>query len=222
MRVAFLRAFAVLPLMACALAAQQTVPLGVVDEPIPPLEANLDFHVFLHATGGVPPYLWLVASGDLPDGITLSPEGLLAGHPTKTGAFSCVLTVKDSGQPSHTINKKLKLSVEASLLLRWLREPKVTDDRIDGSLQVSNSSKETFDLTVVVVAIAENGRATAIGYEHFPLKPGTTNQEIPFGNTLPHGGYSIRADAIAEIPKRNVILRQGLETPKSLQVIQGP
>jgi hypothetical protein len=208
--------------VACTLAAAQSAPLAVADEPIPPLEANLDFHVFLHATGGVPPYAWSMASGDLPEGITLSPEGLLAGHPTKTGTFSFVLKVQDSGLPAHTINKELKLSVAASLLLQWLRAPKVNDNRIDGSLQVSNSSKETFDLTVVIVAIADNGRATAIGYEHFPLKPGTVNQEIPFGNTLPHGGYMIRADAIAEISKRNVILRQGLETPTALQVIQGP
>ena len=70
--------------------------------------------------------------------------------------------------------------------------------------------KDTFDLTVVIVAVAENGRATAIGYEHFPLKAGATNVQISFGNTLPHGAYVIHADAIAEIPNRNVILRQRL------------
>ena len=69
-------------------------------------------------------------------------------------------------------------------------------------MQVSNGSKDTFDLTVIIVAVADNGRATAIGYEHFPLKAGATNVQIPFGNTLPHGGYVIHADAIAEIPTR--------------------
>jgi hypothetical protein len=166
--------------------------------------------------------VWSVASGDLPDGVTLSPEGLLAGRPTKTGTFSLTLKVEDSGHPAHTINKEIQIAVASSLLLEWLQPPKVRDNRIDGSIQVSNGSKETFDLTIIIVAVAENGRATAIGYEHFPLKAGTTNMQIPFGNTLPHGAYMVRADAIAEIPRRNAILRQGLETPKPLQVTEGP
>jgi hypothetical protein len=87
---------------------------------------------------------------------------------------------------------------------------------------VSNGSKNTFDLTVVIVAVAENGRATAIGYEHFPLKAGATNVQISFGNTLPSGGYVIHADAIAEVPSRNSILRQRLQSPQPLQVVQGP
>jgi Putative Ig domain len=206
----------------CSLLAAQTPPLAIVDEPIPAFEAGIEFHILLHATGGVAPYVWSVASGDFPEGITLSPEGLLAGRPTKTGTFSLTLKVEDSGRPAHAINKEIQIAVASSLLLEWVQPPKVRDNRIDGSIQVSNGSKDTFDLTVIIVAIAENGRATAIGYQHFPLKSGTTNMQIPFGNTLPYGAYTVRADAIAEIPKRNAILRQGLESPKALQIIQGP
>ena len=132
------------------------------------------------------------------------------------------LRVEDSGHPPHRANKDFRLVVAASLLLDWLQSPKVHDNRIDGSVQVSNGAKETFDLTVVIVAVAENGRATAIGYEHFPLKAGSTNVQISFGSTLPNGAYVVHADAIAEIPKRNVILRQRLQTPQPLQVMQGP
>ena len=107
-------------------------------------------------------------------------------------------------------------------MLEWRQPPKVNDNRIDGSVQVSNGTHDTFDLTVIIVAVADNGRATAIGYEHFPLKPGASNVEITFGNTLPNGPYVIHADAIAEISKRNVILRQRLQTPQALQVLQGP
>jgi Putative Ig domain len=206
----------------CGVSAAQAPPLAVVDEALPPLEAGVDFRIFLHASGGAPPYVWSVASGDLPEGITLSPEGLLAGRPTKPGSFTLALKVEDSGHPAHTISKDLKAVVTATLLLEWLEPPKVNDNRIDGALQVSNGSTDVFDLTIIVVAVAENGRATAIGYEHFPLKPGTANFKIPFGNTLPHGGYVIHADAIAEIPVRKAILRQRLETPEPLQVVQGP
>jgi hypothetical protein len=206
----------------CGLLAAQAPPLAVADEALPPLDAGVEFHMLLHASGGVPPYVWSVASGDLPEGITLTPEGLLAGRPTKPGASTFILKVEDSGHPAHSINKEFKAVVIASLLIEWLQLPKVRDNRIDGVVQVSNGSKDAFDLTVIIVAVADNGRATAIGYEHFPLKAGAISVQIPFGNTLPHGGYVIHADAIAEIPTRKAILRQRLQTPQPLQIAQGP
>jgi hypothetical protein len=206
----------------CSVLAAQAPFLSVVDQALPPLDAGVHFHTLLHASGGVPPYVWSLAGGDLPEGITLSPEGLLSGRPAKPGAFAFTLKVEDSGHPAHSINKEFQGSVAAPLLIEWLQPPNVHDNRIDGVVQVSNGSKDVFDLTVIIVAVAENGRATAIGYEHFPLKPGTINFQIPFGNTLPHGAYVIHADAIAEIPTRQAILRQRLRTPQPLQVIQGP
>jgi hypothetical protein len=206
----------------CGVLAAQAPPLAIVDEALPPLDAGVEFHILLHATGGVPPYVWSVASGDLPEGVTLTPEGLLAGRPTKPGAFTLTLKVEDSGRPAHTINKELRAVVAVSLLIEWLQPPKVRDNRIDGVVQLSNGSADNFDLTVIIVAVAENGRATAIGYEHFPLKAGAISVQIPFGNTLPHGAYVIHADAIAEIPTRKAILRQRLQTPQPLQVTQGP
>ncbi len=206
----------------CHVLWAQVPPLAVEDRPLPPIEAGVEFRFFMRATGGVPPYVWSIASGDLPDGITLTPEGLLGGRPTKPGAFSLTLKVEDSGHPAHTINKEFKIVIPVSLLLEWLEFPKVRDNRIDGSVQVSNGSKDTFDLTVIIVAVAENGRATAIGYEHFPLKPGSNNLALPFGNTMPPGSYAIDADAIAEIPSKKAILRQRLQTPQPLKVIVGP
>ena len=210
----------------CGVAAAQgptpVPPLAIVDELLPEFDTGVDFHLLLHATGGLPSYVWSVESGDLPDGINLSPEGFLSGRPSKLGSFQFVIRVEDSGHPAHTRSKEFHVEVAAPLLLEWLEPPKVQDDRIDGSVQVSNGSKENFDLTVVIVAVADNGRATAIGYQHFDLKPGALNLKIPFGSSLPHGGYTIHADAIAEIPKRNAIIRQRLQTPQPLQVIQGP
>jgi hypothetical protein len=201
----------------------QVAPLTVVEEPLPPIEAGVQFYFLLHATGGVAPYVWSVASGELPDGIMLRPEGLLEGRPTKPGTFTLTLKIEDSGHPAHTINKEFRVSVSTSLLLQWLDAPKVRDNRIDGSVQVSNSSQDTFDLTVVIVAVAEqDNRATAIGYQHFALKAGATNVKIAFGNTLPHGSYMVHADAIAEVPVKKTILRQRLQTPQPLVVIQGP
>jgi hypothetical protein len=204
------------------MAAAQPPPLAISEGPLPPLEAGMESHILLHASGGVPPYVWSVASGDLPEGVILTPEGLLTGRPSKPGAVTMILKVEDSGHPAHSINKEFKVVVSASLLLEWLQPPKVRENRIDGVVQLSNGSKDDFDLTVIIVAVADNGRATAIGYERFPLKAGAASVQLPFGNTLPHGGYVIHADAIAEIPARGAILRQRLQTPQPLQIAQGP
>lgn len=204
------------------MAAAQAPPLAIVEGSLPPVEAGIELHILLHASGGVPPYVWSVASGDLPEGVILTPEGCLCGRPNKPGTVTLTIKVEDSGRPAHTISKEFTAIVSAPLLLEWLQPPKVHDNRIDGSVQVSNSSKETFDLTVIIVAVADNGRATAIGYERFPLRAGANSVEIPFGNTLPHGGYVIHADAIAEMPARGAILRQRLQTPHPLQIAQGP
>jgi hypothetical protein len=207
----------------CSPLAAQPAPLSIVDEPLPALDAGVDFHTLLHAKGGVPPYLWSLADGDLPDGLTLTPDGLLSGRPTRSGSFAFALKVEDSAQPARAaITKPFLAEVAAPLLLEWLESPKVHDNRIDGSVQVSNGSKDDFDLTVVIVAVADNGRATALGYQHFDLKAGNTNVRIPFGSALGYGGYVVHADAIAEIPRRNAILRQRLQTPQPLQIVQNP
>ena len=202
-----------------AIAAQ--APLTIVDDSLPALTAGEEFHFLLHASGGAPPYLWSV-DGAVPEGIALSHDGLLSGRPPKAGSLDITVVLADSGHPSHPVQKTFHATVGASLLLEWLESPKVRDNRIDGSVQVSNGSRDVYDLTVVIVAVAENGRATAIGYEHFPLKPGASNVPINFGNTLPHGAYVIHADAIAEISVRNSILRQRLQTPQALPVAAGP
>jgi len=195
----------------------------MVEDSLPRFNTGMDVHVSLHATGIAPPFTWSVIEGDLPDGVTLSPDGLLSGRATKSGTFNVTLKVDDSGHPPHSATKEFHGTVDTALLLEWLEAPKVRDNRIDGSVQVSNGSHDTYDLTVVIVAVASlDQRATAIGYEHFAVKPGSTNVKISFGSTLPRGDYVIHADASAEIPEKNSILKQRLETPHPLQVMAGP
>ena len=201
--------------------ARAETPLTIVDESLPTMSAGEQFNFTFHGTGGAPPYLWSV-EGTLPDGLSLSRQGVLSGRPAKSGPLTIIVVLTDSSHPAHPVQKSFQTAIVGSLVLDWLNAPTVNNDRIDGSVQVSNGSKDEFDLTVIIVAVAENGRATAIGYQRFPLKPGTTNFPIPFGNTLPNGAYVIHADAVAEIPARNNILRQRLQTPGPLRIAVGP
>lgn len=197
-------------------------PVSIVEDSLPTLNSGDEFHVTLHAKGGAPPYHW-TAVDDLPAGVTLSGDGLLSGRPVKAGPVDFTIRVADSATPAQTATKPFHASINASLLLAWQDAPKVNNDRIDGSVKVSNGSKDTYDLTVIIVAVAtDTDRATAIGYQHFPMKPGTSDFKIPFGLSMPYGSYIVHADAIAEIAAKNSILRQRLQTPQALQVMVGP
>ena len=48
------------------------------------------------ATGGVAPYSYAIASGSLPAGLTLSPQGVIAGTPTAIGTFTFDVRATDS------------------------------------------------------------------------------------------------------------------------------
>jgi hypothetical protein len=202
--------------------AQSVPPLVVADETLPALDPGVEVHVPLSARGGVPPYRWSLTSGELPEGISLAPDGFLVGRPLKAGKSAYTVTVEDSASPPNQAKKQLQTVVSASLVFEWLQPPQVRGNRIDGSSQLSNGTTDDFDLTFIVVAINETGRATALGYQHFTLKAGTANFQIPFGQTLPSGKYIVHADAVAEIPSRSRILRRLLETPAALVITQGP
>lgn len=202
--------------------AQNVPPLAVVEDTLPSLDAGMESRVVLHAQGGVPPYHWRLVAGELPDGVQLTNEGVLTGRPAKSGIFPFTVTVEDSAHPAHSINKELRAQVTGSLVLEWLQPPTVLGDRIDGVAQLSNGSKDDFDLTFIVVGVNEMGRATALGYQHVTLPAGTVNLRVPFGSSLPRGAYVVHADAVAEIAAKNTILRRRLQTPAPLPVAQGP
>lgn len=214
------RLFGVLAVLLGALAAAQPLPLTIVEDTLPPLDAGVSVHIVLHARGGVPPYRWYVASGELPEGVSLTTEGVLEGRPAKPGQIAFTVAVEDSARSR--ISKELRTVVTANLVFTWARPPQVHGDRMEGAVQLSNGTKDDFDLTFIVVAIAENGRATALGYQHFSLKAGTNDFQIPFVQSLPHGAYVVHADAVAEIPAKNTILKRMLETPTPITVAQGP
>jgi hypothetical protein len=206
--------------LSAALVTAQPLPLTIVEDTLPPLDAGVVAHIVMHARGGVPPYRWNIASGDLPEGLSLSPDGVLDGRPSKPGQIVFTVAVEDSVKNRTT--KELRTVVAGSLQFSWFRSPQVHGDRMEGAVQLSNGTKDDFDLTFIVVAIAENGRATVLDYQHFSLKSGTNDFQIPFAQTLPSGAYIVHADAVAEIAAKNTILKRSLETPASLSVTQGP
>jgi hypothetical protein len=175
----------------------------------------------LPASGGVGLYHWHLNGGSLPAGLKLAEDGELAGMPQETGQFDFNLLLTDSDSPAQQLQKKFKLSIETPLAVVWGRKANVNGQRIEGSIKVSNHTGRDFDLTMIVLAVNEIGRATAIGYQHFPLKQNTRDMEIPFGDTPSRGLYQVNVDVVAEEPVSNRIFRARLVVPK-VAVTQGP
>ncbi len=197
-------------------------PIVVSAAPLPKGFLRQPYHFKLEAQGGITPLRWEVTNGSPPEGIELALDGTLSGTPTEVDSFHFVVTVTDSGKPVAQKKKEFTLEVVAPLVVEWSKKPKITGHRLDAAIRVSNQTGEDFDFTLVALAVNENGRATAVGYQHFTLKKDTDEFEIPFGENLPQGSYDLNVDAVGEVATTNSIFRARLAPAGKLQVVQAP
>jgi hypothetical protein len=204
-------------------ASQDETPLKIEnDSELPDSYPHRAYEVRLRAHGGVPVLHWRVEKGTLPPGMKLEDDGLLHGETERTGEFQFTASVTDSGKPQQAVQKAFVIHVRSGLSLSWRTAAHVNGNRIEGSAEVSNATPDDMDFTFIVLAVAGNGRATEIGYQHFLLRRGTVDMELSFGETLPHGGYVVHVDAIGEVAGRKLIYRERMQTPGALQVTLGP
>ncbi|MEW6158499.1 MAG: putative Ig domain-containing protein [Verrucomicrobiota bacterium] len=71
-------------------------PLVISNTAVPDgVEGDLYSHQFT-ATGGVPPYVWSLVSGNAPAQMSFTADGVLTGIPGASGAFGLVVRVTDS------------------------------------------------------------------------------------------------------------------------------
>jgi len=197
-------------------------PLAIRTTSLPRGYLHQPYQAKLEAQGGILPLHWELAEGNLPQGVVLHPEGALSGAPEATGEFHFTVNVADSGKPAMQRKQALVLTVVSPLLIQWGRYPKVNGQRIEGSIIVANQTEQDFDLTAIIMAVAENGRATALGYQRFPMKKNAAEQEIPFGENLPKGAYQVNVDAVAEVASSNTIYRARLEPQEKFRIELGP
>ena len=191
------------------------------DSELPPTYPYGQYQFRFRAHGGISVLHWRLLKGALPPGMKLDDDGFLHGQAQRTGEFQFMVSVSD-GQPQRGVQKEFVLRVTSALSLKWKNPARVNGNRIEGSVEVSNTTRDDMDLTYIVLAVAENGRATAIGYQHFVLPRATLAKELPFGETLPSGGYVVHVDAVGEVAAKKLIYRDRMQTPSPLQVTVGP
>ena len=167
------------------------------------------YDIQLRAIGGRPPYVWTIQGGTtLPSGLSLDPMlGKITGTPASSDEFSVLVQVADSSEPPLTHSKLLVAQSGAPLTVRWTVRPHIVATNIAGAVRVANGSHDTVDMTVIVMAVNENGRATALRYERLNLLPGKETPDLSFDVTLPIGQYVAHVDATGEVAEKKKIYR---------------
>lgn len=82
---------------------------------LPAATAGVAYELSLSVSGGGAPYVWTLDSGALPDGLTLSSDGVISGTPTTSGSSTAVLRVGDgTGQTLTTDRLSLVVNPQSA------------------------------------------------------------------------------------------------------------
>ena len=172
---------------------------------LPDAQVGAPYRVQLHATGGTTPMQWDVSGGVLPPGLVLNElTGVLEGTPAADGDFRFTVRVRDAGSPRQAQTRTFQTRFTRPLSVAWVRPPRVDSGGIHGSVRVWNGYHTYLDVTVIVVAVIEYGKAFTLGYEKLVLGRERFSPEIVFGTPLPRGNYMVHVDAVGEFPPRSI------------------
>jgi hypothetical protein len=96
-----------------AVTAKPPKPLKMHPAAVKEATATVPFSEQLSASGGTAPYKYSLASGQLPEGLSISPEGLISGTPTKAQSANYTIEVADAEAHtgSATYLQKVQLGV---------------------------------------------------------------------------------------------------------------
>lgn len=208
MRCAALVVAVILAATSWAAAAPADVVLSLIAPPQLRCMAAEPCTLQLDTRGGHYPLRWRLADGLLPPGLALDPEsGAITGTPDTAGEHSARIEVRDSSRPPQQVSRSIVIVVESLLRVEWKALPALHDTVISGALRVTNRTADEIELTVIVVAVNQIGKAFTLGYQHFPLRPNRTSPDIPFGSLMPSGRYKVHADAVGEVYDKHRIYR---------------
>ena len=127
--------------------------------------------------------------------------------PGAAGTYHFAVAVNDSSIPQLQAQREFTIRVIEGLTIDWQEPPQVHGNMIRGSAIVTNETPQELSLTVVIVAVNDIGRATALGYQHFKIPANETSAVIPFGSSPGAGTYYVRADAVAHYSGHHSVYR---------------
>jgi alpha-tubulin suppressor-like RCC1 family protein len=81
------------------------------DVRLPDAAVDVQYSFALSGAGGLPYYSWLLKTGTVPDGLQLTPNGIIKGKPTKKQSLFFTVTLVDNDSPAQQIDKTFYLDV---------------------------------------------------------------------------------------------------------------
>jgi hypothetical protein len=91
----------------------------------PKLEVDVPFTASQSATGGSGSFKWTLASGTLPTGLELKPDGSISGTPTTPGRYTFALKVADTEGRVTTLNATLVVAAKLTINTLTLKQATV-------------------------------------------------------------------------------------------------
>ncbi len=86
---------------------------------IPDGQVDFPYSFQLNAFGGIPPYVWQLVNGNIPQGILLTNDGQITGNPTTASATDFVVRVKDS--QGEMVQQDIHLVINPAPIPIWRR-----------------------------------------------------------------------------------------------------
>ncbi len=86
-------------------------PLEILTESLPDAPVDTLYEAQLQARGGVGPYRWEIIAGSLPEGLQMTPEGLIAGTPTVQRSLTVSVELSDSADPPQVLQANYTINV---------------------------------------------------------------------------------------------------------------
>src|SRR5207302_383043 len=95
-----------------SIAATTVSPVSIITPSLPAATAGSSYNTMLQASGGVTPYVWSMATGQLPLGLSLNAStGVISGTPSASGTYGFTAAVRDSESTPQTASQALQLTV---------------------------------------------------------------------------------------------------------------
>lgn len=131
-------------------------PLVIQTVQLPETSAERSYSQTLQASGGVPPYTWSIASGNLGQGLNLSADGHISGTPTTPGTSVFVVRVTDSAQ--QTVTRTLAILIKPADKLAPFGNLETPDFRATLNNTATGSGWALDNVGVTTVEVIVDGR----------------------------------------------------------------
>jgi Putative Ig domain len=170
--------------------------LNITTTTLPNATVNVAYSANLAATGGITPYTWVLTSGTLPAGLTLTQtNGSISGTPTASVANTPLkFSVTDSSNPAATASVNLSLTIAAANNSGLSISPKRAGLTVLQALSLTATTSDAQGVTWT--ATGANCSGNACGTFSSVTAPSTTaTYTAPSGA----GVYTITATGVTDV-----------------------